>query len=414
MRHLPLLVLISTCVVSGCDLFGAEDDPLLTSTPPWRTEALNPNPVAGEQTIAVIMARSSNMGHFENSASSYRNLLFGPDNSVNAYVSELSGGLVSVTGDVFGPYELPEAFSCSGSRNDANEALRTAMIEAADADLDFTQYGRIMFILPDYRTFPCLFSERHSTRPVPLTTSDGLVEATLMQIGESGSAQDADDFQRRAIVHRYSKQVLGSFGIGPADGYLCVDGEHTRPNNCMLESSLLPWVMFGSTLSQSDPALLTREWLGWVPESDILTATESATYVLRPANEPGSGAVALRIPLNSPLSIDTSSPTGTVHVNEIYAEYRYFSPSTNGVLMYTYSERDRRTEVFGVEERELVIVGFDTHPTHKPTDGFLDWREDFEDSPLREGDRFDVGVDGIRIEVVALDENGTAHVRVRR
>src|SRR5206468_1570611 len=63
--------------------------------------------------------------------------------SVSEFWREASYGVTSASGDVFGWYTLDALYTC-----DQYTAIRTAAINAADPDVNFTQYSRIFIIFP--------------------------------------------------------------------------------------------------------------------------------------------------------------------------------------------------------------------------------------------------------------------------
>lgn len=413
-RAFLVIVLAAVSTTMGCDPFGGTDDPLFTSSEPWRTVPLNPDPILGEQRIAVIMARSANMEPFANDAARYRTFLFRPDSSVASYIREVSKHQASLTGDVFGPYHLPDDVVCTSSQVDSNTALRTAMIAAADTDVNFQDYDEIVFVYPELVQDRCLFRVRDAAVPVPFDSEDGPASARMVQIMDTEVLDLETAFQLETAIRLFVRPLLGSFGIGPSGGYYCTDGTHLNAEACELIGNALPLDIMGASFTLNNPLMLAREWLGWWDESEILTATTSGIYVLRPENDSGSGAKALRIPLDTSLQLNSTSLSRMVDVNELYMEYRVLSPTQKGVVLYAGAERQRRILSFGETERELAIFGFDAHRDPDPTDDYFERLRGFEDSPFREGDRFDVGVDGIRLEVVDERSDGSVHIRVSR
>lgn len=65
--------------------------------------------------------------------------------SVDSYYRDVSYGLISVTGDVYGPFLVKQPF---GFDQDYMEAL-PAVIQAADTTVDWTSYNRIVIVSPE-------------------------------------------------------------------------------------------------------------------------------------------------------------------------------------------------------------------------------------------------------------------------
>ncbi|XXF75432.1 NEW3 domain-containing protein [Myxococcaceae bacterium GXIMD 01537] len=92
--------------------------------------------------------------------------------SLTDYWSEVSGGRTWATGDVAGWYTLDQAYGC-----DDTGAMREAAINAADADVDFTQYERI-FIVHPMPSQGCSYAGVASLSCNTVTTDDGPVVAS--------------------------------------------------------------------------------------------------------------------------------------------------------------------------------------------------------------------------------------------
>ena len=100
----------------------------------------------GPQNIAYLIATMPSALTFPTgfNPSFFQQTAFGTSRfTLNHYWQESSYGLASATGQVFGPFALPQDYSCSQSNQ-----LQTAILQAASASVDFTQYSRIAVIFP--------------------------------------------------------------------------------------------------------------------------------------------------------------------------------------------------------------------------------------------------------------------------
>jgi len=105
----------------------------------------------GPQNVAVLMLTTPQYPALPAgiNSTSLRQAFFGSisdthtTDSLNGYWREMSYGLTSVTGQVFGPFALNQNYTC-----DQSAQISTAAINAADATVDFTQFTRIALMFP--------------------------------------------------------------------------------------------------------------------------------------------------------------------------------------------------------------------------------------------------------------------------
>ena len=129
----------------------------------------------GEQRIAVIMVAYPDEPVPNVSPQEIRDGFFSSSQmSLGGYWREASYGKTYVTGDVFGWFILPRAYSCR--RGESFGGLSDAAIEAADEQVDFTEYNRI-FILAPWKE-GCLIGAASGCR-TQTSPSDGTFTASL-------------------------------------------------------------------------------------------------------------------------------------------------------------------------------------------------------------------------------------------
>jgi M6 family metalloprotease-like protein len=105
----------------------------------------------GTQNIAVLMVTTPSNPTFPAgiTPTSLRQAFFGSSadlhatDSLSGYWREMSNGLTSAAGQVFGPFALNKDYTC-----DQNNDILTAAVNTADPTVDFTQFTRIALMFP--------------------------------------------------------------------------------------------------------------------------------------------------------------------------------------------------------------------------------------------------------------------------
>lgn len=129
------------------------DDTLESGTvpqPPPTPQSIVANPMSGTKRIVVVLCNFADR-RIATARSHFDTLFFSsgtmPTGSVNDYFREVSGGKVTITGDIFGPYDLPQttAYYANGEKGIGN-VLPNSRTMADDAfaagagDIDFSAY----------------------------------------------------------------------------------------------------------------------------------------------------------------------------------------------------------------------------------------------------------------------------------
>jgi M6 family metalloprotease-like protein len=98
----------------------------------------------GSQRLAVILANNPGAPAPDLTKGRIGELVFGASGrSAVTFYKEASYGQLDLTGDVFGWYTLDRVYKCGEFAQ-----LRTAALKAADTDIDFTRYSRVLVISP--------------------------------------------------------------------------------------------------------------------------------------------------------------------------------------------------------------------------------------------------------------------------
>jgi M6 family metalloprotease-like protein len=110
------------------------------------TAALGACSAIGPQPIAVLYVTWPDATGQQATIDDVRAAFFAADDpSLRGYWEAASYGLTTATGDVFGPYLLAHPYTCSPADL---AALQVDAIAAADADVDFTRYTRVVIVSP--------------------------------------------------------------------------------------------------------------------------------------------------------------------------------------------------------------------------------------------------------------------------
>jgi len=205
-----------------------------------------------------------------------------PGHDVDSYFSETSYGQMTLAPSFYGPYTLNESASAGCY---SNTWMQDAM-NAANADVDFTQFRRLVFVLNCANISGFGYSEG------PVSTPDGTITAGLALLG-------APAVNVQEVTHEIS-HTLGA-GLKHAGFLVCLPAQFSPPTrfgpNCDSAEYGDPFEVLGDTwrrASQLDPS--HKAAAGWLTPANFPTVTTSGTYTLSPYELPSSGPLALNIP----------------------------------------------------------------------------------------------------------------------
>ena len=126
--------------------------PLGTTAAVARRAALDRAPLRGTVRVIVVLVDFSDKAMAAGAADRFRELFFStgvlPHGSVKEYFTDVSGGLITIDGEVVGPYQLPQTIAAyAGADNGLQPAFPGTPAPwpmtpstAADPDVDFTPY----------------------------------------------------------------------------------------------------------------------------------------------------------------------------------------------------------------------------------------------------------------------------------
>ncbi len=209
-----------------------------------------------------------------------------------------------------------------------------------------------------------------------------------------------------------------------ANGYEC--GSITLEPHCTSKEYGNPFSIMGLSNWGLHPTAFAKEWIGWLSEDQILTATHTGRYVIYPLETAGSNAKAVRIPLKNPLRVRTLHETTPVAATEYYLEFRrpigLDAPDPieqsnvvidfDGVLLYTWAIRPNSFVRFTEHKEEVVTLLLDTTPGSIADPAFTNLPDDFSDAVLKLGARFRDEENGITIEPLHIREDGGIEILI--
>ncbi|MCL4797879.1 MAG: hypothetical protein KJZ84_25170, partial [Bryobacteraceae bacterium] len=248
----------------------------------------------GEQkTVVILVSMPSYPLPAAVTASSIADGFFGVSGlTVDGYFRDASYQRAWLTGTVVGPYALSQNYQCSPA-----STLVNAAIAAADPDVDFKSYRRVVVVAPRHSTSSCSIGIALvgcTTLQAPgdgsfaaswallaadyATTRSGLVNLAAHEMGHNF-----------LLLHSNSRD----FGTVPlaAPGTAGTDREYWDVFSVMGIS----YSVSGQHIIGHMPPL-QKSRMGWLAQgSEVLDVEQTGSFLLRPYSEAGSGLKALRI-----------------------------------------------------------------------------------------------------------------------
>jgi len=209
--------------------------------------------------------------------------------SVNRVVQEMSNGQASVTGQVFGPFNLALSYACGN-----DDALLAAAIAAADPSIDFTQYRRVAIVFP---ISSCTYGGLGTIGCQTQSTSEGNVQISVSWLPIVPSSQTqlktgvfGHEFGHNLGLHHADTDDFGNLPLGRL-GVLGTSVEYGDRFSIMGAAG---WSFNSQPIGGQYSAAHKRLILGWLPTSGYQEVQSSGTFSLVPY-ENSSGLRALRI-----------------------------------------------------------------------------------------------------------------------
>jgi M6 family metalloprotease-like protein len=210
-------------------------------------------------------------------------VLFSPSGrSLDKYWREASYGRTSASGDVFGWFTLDRTYQCGDVMS-----IMGAAINAADAQVDWTQYGRVLII---YDTTGCSWAGLGSVGCMgltslargPFTSSVAWLSTQFMAPRDYGVTLVSHEAGHNLGMDHASSRTFGTEALGPI-----------AETGTLVEYGDL-WSVMGSW-TFGHYAAPHKSLIGWLdPATGVQTVETTGTYNLLPYGSTG-GLRALKI-----------------------------------------------------------------------------------------------------------------------
>lgn len=270
---------------------------------------------ASEKNVAVILFNFQNDTSEPWTTNFVSGVTFDNSDSVDAYYQENSYGQLSLSGDVFGWYTIPQ----DNTLCNPSAWATVARTQAENDEVDLSGYDNFIYAFPN--TTACNFNGLANTTSVP---------------GESW----INGFYTKSLVGHEIGHTLGTLH---ANSYNCTDGEGgprvTFSNFCVPVEHGDPFDIMGTTTFPPELPYANhmngfrKGQVGFLPDANLQTVTTDGTYNLAPLE--GSGGIqSIRIPRDFQGSevtryyyLDFRQPIGTFH------NFTSSDPVANGISL---------------------------------------------------------------------------------
>jgi hypothetical protein len=317
-----------------------------------------------QRDVAVLLFNFSNDRSEPYTRAYARGVAFTNADSVAAYYAEASYGQLTLAGDVFGWYEIP-----NDNSGCATDAWANAAMAAATADgVSLAGYEHVVFAFP---------------------ATPGCGWAGLAQLpGRYAWLQGTGAMSLRVFAHELGHNL----GTHHASTLSCMAGGSrvalvADVGGCAVSEYGDPFTVMGSA-SRMHVSNLSRGNAGWLAAGNTLTVTASGDHLLTPVATPGTAVKAIRIARTTDtyLLLEFRQPYGTQ-----FETFGTTSPVAAGVSVRIAPAYTSRTRSYLV----------DTNPATTT----------FSDAPLTAGSTLVDPLTGVSITNLSVDASG-ATVRV--
>jgi hypothetical protein len=323
-----------------------------------------PTVSTGAKRVAVVLINFSNDTSQPYTPAFAAGVAFNNSDSVAAYYAEGSSGQLTLSGDVFGWYTIPDTNDNCAYSTWSN----AANVAASAAGVDLSAYDNVVYAFP---TTSCGFA---GVASMPGTTS-WLNGPTAMSLRVM-----AHELGHNFGTHHASSLDCTEAGVRvslAADPSGCTAGEYGDPFSVMGEAT------------RNEQTNFAKGNFSWLTTGNTLTVTASGDYLLLPAETAGSsGQASLRVQRTTSawFTMEFRQPFGTS-----FETFAATAPVATGVSI-------RLTPDYGTRSQSLLI---DATPA---TSTFID-------APLPAGQTFVDPLTGASITTLSTSSLG-ALVRI--
>lgn len=247
-------------------------------------------PVVGDQRVAVLLVNFQDTTQPSITTQQTKDFVFGP---VNDFYKEISNdrirliGAVDPLGDVYGWYQVAMNTTCS----DIGGAL-TAAMDAANADVDFTRYTRLIIAAPfSAGNSSCGWGGTATIDRINWQTPDG---PSLMSVMWSGTLNLIN-------IYNLGHELGHNFGNNHARFINCGDVSWADSGCTELEYGDRYDVMGSGHAGHFNAP--HKEQVGWLTGDELTSVSSSGTYTITPMAGLAAGVKALKIPRGPGLSV---------------------------------------------------------------------------------------------------------------
>jgi immune inhibitor A len=268
--------------------------PLGTTAAVARRAALDRAPLRGTVRVIVVLVDFSDKAMGAGAADRFRELFFStgvlPHGSVKEYFTDVSGGLITIDGEVVGPYQLPQTIAAyAGADNGLQPAFPNARtmandaVTAADPDVDFAPYDN------DGNGFVDAFIVVHAGRGAEETGSAADIWSHKWVLPAERSVDSAKIFAYLTVPEDARLGVcaheLGHLLFGLPDLYDTDNTSEGIGNWCLMASG--SWGLSGDR--PTHPSAWCKATQGWI---NVVTQVNNTTVTI---NDVKSSRTAYRL-----------------------------------------------------------------------------------------------------------------------
>jgi M6 family metalloprotease-like protein len=312
----------------------------------------------GVQNVAVLVVTFPGVSVPAFSPSLY-DQFFGAAPSLNTYWQEASYGLTSATGNVFGPFTLTGAYTCSN----LNALSDDAIVAASAAGVDFNTYNRVEIWYPDLSP-SCPWTAVSSVGCSVQTTSAGTFNVSASWFPWPKLADSSGKFNSAAlsvIFHENGHQL----GLDHAHWIKFPDTSPQQVLGPLTDTGSVAeygdnYSAMGAGIEGHYAAGHKADRLGWLTAGSTLqNVTTSGTYSIQPYELQTGGTRALKIQrgTNNPgsyLWVEYRQPIGNYDPTLAYA----YLPNGNvfsGALIHYESPVTANIDAWGTYLLDFTI-----------------------------------------------------------